>query len=84
MELLQVVNGWKVFCTHKQGAQGILDAASHASLDSEFGTHKEEEVVWQILEKGDVQETKADGKEGDRNPTNGPGISNLTGSGVHN
>ena len=42
----------------RQGSQGILDAASHASLENEFGTHKEEDVVKQILEKGTVQETE--------------------------
>jgi len=81
--LAQVVSGWKIFCTHKHGAQGILDAASHASLDSEFGSHNEEEVVKQILEKGDVQETKGSGKDGDKNASNGPGVSNMSGSGVH-
>ena len=35
----------------------MLDTASHGSLDDEFGTHKEEDVVMQILEKGDVQES---------------------------
>lgn len=74
--LAQVVNGWKVFVTHKlagplmayrnktsadkdlrHGNQGVLDTASHGTLDEEFGTHKEEDVVMQILEKGDVQES---------------------------
>jgi Shwachman-Bodian-Diamond syndrome (SBDS) protein len=40
----------------RQGAQGILDRASHASMDSEFGSHKEEEVVTKILESGEMQE----------------------------
>ena len=43
-------------CRH--GAQGILDTASNGSLDSEFGTHTEEDVVKAILEKGEVQETE--------------------------
>ena len=42
----------------RQGTQGIHDAASNGALDSEFGTHKEEEVIKQILEKGTVQETE--------------------------
>jgi len=70
--LAQVMNGWKVFVTHKQGAQGILDAASNGSLESEFGTIKEEEVVKQILQKGTVQETEARERQGDRNLTDGP------------
>ena len=40
----------------RQGAQGILDGASKAMLENEFGTHKEEDVVEQILEKGEIHE----------------------------
>jgi ribosome maturation protein Sdo1 len=43
---------------HRQGAQGILDRASNAQLDSEFGTHKIEEVAKLILEKGQVIQNK--------------------------
>lgn len=42
----------------RQGAQGILDEASNAQLDTEFGTHKIEDVMEQIMNKGEVQETK--------------------------
>ncbi|OCL09814.1 putative RNA binding protein [Glonium stellatum] len=70
--LAQVVNGWKVFVTHKQGTQGILDGASNSMLENEFGTHKEEDVVQQILEKGTVQETESSERQGDRNIVNGP------------
>ena len=42
----------------RQGTTGILDTASHSQLDNEFGTHKEEDVVQQILEKGDILETE--------------------------
>ena len=35
-----------------------MDTASNGSLDSEFGTHKEEDVVKAILEKGTVQESE--------------------------
>ncbi|KAI9682193.1 MAG: hypothetical protein M1817_000247 [Caeruleum heppii] len=69
--LAQVVSGFKVFVTHKQGAQGILDGASHASLDNEFGTHKEEEVVQQILEKGVLQETESSERQGTKNESKG-------------
>lgn len=41
----------------RQGNQGVLDAASKASLESEFGTSKDEEVVKQILEKGTIIES---------------------------
>ncbi|KAF2494070.1 putative SDO1-like protein C21C3.19, partial [Lophium mytilinum] len=63
--LSSVVSGWKVFVTHnsrnnshRQGTQGILDAASNGSLEGEFGTHKDDDVVKAILEKGTVQETE--------------------------
>lgn len=39
----------------RQGAQGILDHASHAQLDSEFGTHRDDDVVKKILETGEMQ-----------------------------
>ncbi|KAH0558411.1 hypothetical protein GP486_004933, partial [Trichoglossum hirsutum] len=55
--LAHVVSGWKIFCTHKHGAQGFMDAASKGMLDNEFGTTKDEEIVKLILEKGVVQET---------------------------
>lgn len=41
---------------NRQGAQGILDGASKAMLENEFGTHRDEDVVQQILEKGEIQE----------------------------
>lgn len=40
-------------CSH--GAQGVLDSASKASLESEFGTDKEEECIVKILEMGEYQ-----------------------------
>ncbi|KAF2401743.1 putative RNA binding protein [Trichodelitschia bisporula] len=71
--LVDVVNSFQVFCTHKQGIQGQLDRASNAALENEFGTKNEDDVVKMILEKGDVQEAKAGGRQGERNPNNGPG-----------
>jgi len=46
------------FAINRQGTTGILDGASNSQLENEFGTHKEEEVVKQILEKGDILETE--------------------------
>ncbi|KAB2580869.1 putative rna binding protein [Lasiodiplodia theobromae] len=69
--LAQVVNGWKVFVTHKHGNQGILDTASNAVLDNEFGTHADEDVVKQILEKGDIQSVEEKGRSGDTNLSKG-------------
>lgn len=39
-----------------RGAQGMLEGASHSQLENEFGTSNEDEVVKQILEKGNLQE----------------------------
>ena len=43
---------------HRQGNTGILDTASKGTLEDEFGTHKDEDVVTQILEKGSVIESE--------------------------
>ncbi|KAI9753038.1 MAG: hypothetical protein M1815_000137 [Lichina confinis] len=56
--LAQVVDGWKVFVTHRHGAQGHLNSASHQSLDDEFGTHDEDTVFRKILEEGELQVTE--------------------------
>ncbi|GAD92954.1 conserved hypothetical protein [Paecilomyces variotii No. 5] len=72
--LAQVVSGWKIFVTHRHGAQGVLDTASNGSLESEFGTHNEDEVVKQILEKGELQQTVGRERQGDKNPSDGPSV----------
>ncbi|KKK21920.1 hypothetical protein P175DRAFT_0503975 [Aspergillus ochraceoroseus IBT 24754] len=71
--LADVVNGWKIFVTHRHGAQGVLDGASRASLENEFGTYNDEECMRKILEKGDYQAYSQRDREGDTNPSNGPG-----------
>lgn len=38
-----------------QGSQGILGQASNQQLDSTFGTHKDVDVVEQLLKKGSAQ-----------------------------
>lgn len=42
----------------RQGAQGQLDGASKATLENEFGTKNEDEVIIQILENGTIQSTE--------------------------
>jgi hypothetical protein len=44
--------------TSRQGTQGIMDTASKGTLEDEFGTSREEDVVQQILEKGSIIETE--------------------------
>jgi hypothetical protein len=42
----------------RHGNQGQLDTASKGTLEDEFGTSRDEDVVQQILEKGTVLETE--------------------------
>ncbi|KAK4230516.1 ribosome maturation protein [Podospora fimiseda] len=69
--LAQVVSSFKVFTTHKQGAQGIYEGASKAMLENEFGTSRDDEVVEKILEKGTLQEFEFTERQGNRNLSNG-------------
>lgn len=41
--------------SRSHGSQGVLDGASKASLDNEFGTAKEEDCMVKILEGGEYQ-----------------------------
>jgi len=70
--LAQVVSGWKIFVTHRHGAQGIHDGASKATLENEFGTANEEECITQILEKGEIQESENHERNAKRTEQQGP------------
>ncbi|KAF9879080.1 shwachman-Bodian-Diamond syndrome protein [Colletotrichum karsti] len=65
------ISSFKIFVTHKQGAQGTYDAASKASLENEFGTHVDDEVIKQILEKGDSQTAEFPDRQGPKNDSKG-------------
>ncbi|KAI0700588.1 DUF1960-domain-containing protein [Cytidiella melzeri] len=52
--LVEVVDSFDVFFSN-QGAQGILGKASNQQLENEFGSHKDIDVVEQILKKGVLQ-----------------------------
>ncbi|RMZ89479.1 hypothetical protein DV736_g3291, partial [Chaetothyriales sp. CBS 134916] len=69
--LAQVVDSFKIMVTHKHGAQGRLDGASKATVENEFGTGNEDEVIKEILTKGTVQTSETHGRGGDRNDTIG-------------
>ncbi|KAL1880194.1 hypothetical protein VTK73DRAFT_6225 [Phialemonium thermophilum] len=69
--LANVVSAFKIFVTHKQGAQGTYDAASKGMLDNEFGTHVDEDVIKQILEKGTLQESQMPERQGFKNDSQG-------------
>ncbi|CAO1625410.1 unnamed protein product [Jaminaea pallidilutea] len=56
--LTDVVDSFQIFHTG-QGAQGIMGHPSKQQLDSDFGTHKDVDVVTQILEKGELQAASA-------------------------
>ncbi|KAG0650939.1 sdo1 [Hyphodiscus hymeniophilus] len=69
--LTQFVGSFKVFVSHKHGAQGQLDSASKSTLENEFGSAKEDEVIIQILEKGTVQESEFPERQGNKNDSMG-------------
>ncbi|KAL4729829.1 hypothetical protein ACLX1H_001858 [Fusarium chlamydosporum] len=56
--LAHFISSFKIFLTHGQGVQGTLDAASKAALENEFGTSVDDDVIKQILEKGETQTTE--------------------------
>merc|ERR1712230_151910 len=68
--LAQVVSSFKVFVS-KQGKQGPLDGASNQTLETEFGTSQEGEVIKQIIEKGAMQETEGMARQGTKNDSMG-------------
>jgi len=69
--LAQVVNSFKIMLTHKHGAQGQMDGASKSSLENEFGTSNEDEVIKKILEQGQSQTVTNNERPGTRNETMG-------------
>ncbi|RKF62039.1 SDO1-like protein C21C3.19 [Erysiphe neolycopersici] len=68
------VSTFKVFVTHKHGAQGSLDTASTATLENEFGTSVVEDVIKKIIEKGSIRESEAVERYGSKNDTMGSRI----------
>lgn len=46
----------------RHGNQGTLDTASNGTLEQEFGTSNDDDVVKQILEKGTILETEVSSK----------------------
>ncbi|ESZ99306.1 hypothetical protein SBOR_0347 [Sclerotinia borealis F-4128] len=69
--LAQVVGSFKVFVTHKHGAQGTHDEASESQLENEFGTKVDDEVIKIILEKGEPQHAASMEKTGAKNDSMG-------------
>ncbi|MCJ1379151.1 hypothetical protein MMC17_002251 [Xylographa soralifera] len=69
--LAQVVSGFKIFVTHKHGAQSVGDEASKSTLENEFGTYNEDECMIKILEGGNVQDTESGERQGPKNDSMG-------------
>ena len=64
-----------------QGSQGILGQPSQQQLDNVFGTHKDDEVVKIIMEKGQLQHSDAIGTgTGSLNRTRGSANNHNTDS----
>ncbi|KAF7590417.1 hypothetical protein BBP40_002873 [Aspergillus hancockii] len=70
--LSHVLNGWKIFVTHRHGAQGIMDGASKALLENEFGTSDEDTCMTKILENGEYQSSVTRERQDETNVANGP------------
>ncbi|KAI0383921.1 shwachman-Bodian-diamond syndrome protein [Hypomontagnella monticulosa] len=61
------ISAFKIFVTHKQGAQGQMDDASKSTLENEFGTSNEDDVIKKILESGSIQESEFPERQGPKN-----------------
>lgn len=57
MVLKSCESSWLTFLHFSQGNTGVLDTASKGALEGEFGTSNEDEVIKQILEKGNIVES---------------------------
>ncbi|PHH67271.1 hypothetical protein CDD81_3040 [Ophiocordyceps australis] len=62
--LAHFISSFKIFLTHKQGAQGTFDTAPKSTLASEFETEDEDEVIKIILQKGSMQTMEMPGRQG--------------------
>jgi ribosome maturation protein Sdo1 len=60
-------------CHRSHGVQGKLDRASKAQIENDLGSKHEEDAVKVILEKGQVQDTKTQDKQGIKNESNANG-----------
>ncbi|KAH9076999.1 DUF1960-domain-containing protein [Lactarius deliciosus] len=70
--LVEVVDSFEIFSSN-QGPQGLLCRPSKQQLDTVFGTHVDDDVIQQILDKGKVEasENLASEKWGSKNDSKG-------------
>ncbi|CAN3353935.1 restriction of telomere capping protein 3 [Diutina catenulata] len=57
LPLIDLVGIYKVFVSRQGGAESIFEEASRQELDTEFGTHKQDEVIIKILKEGEFNTT---------------------------
>ncbi|KHN94140.1 Ribosome maturation protein SBDS [Metarhizium album ARSEF 1941] len=62
--LAQFVSSFKIFLTHRQGAQGTYDESPKSVLYSEFNTDDEDEVIKKILKEGTMQTIEMPARQG--------------------
>lgn len=78
--LADVVDSFQIFHTG-QGAQGIMGHPSKQQLENDFGSHKDTDVVLQILEKGEMQ--AASNKDGYSTTNDSKHGGNTVSAGAH-
>lgn len=67
-----------------QGPQGLLGRPSNQELDNVFNTHVKDDVIQQILEKGEVEaasDALTSNKRGSKNDSRGSAFLDTRGSG---
>ncbi|KKA27396.1 hypothetical protein TD95_000480 [Thielaviopsis punctulata] len=65
--LSHFVSSFQVFCTNRHGPNGQLNEAPNGILDSEFGTHNEDQVIERIISEGAMQTSEMPERNGARN-----------------
>ncbi|PWN27720.1 DUF1960-domain-containing protein [Jaminaea rosea] len=78
--LTDVVDSFQIFHTG-QGTQGIMGHPSKQQLENDFGTHKDVDVVTQILEKGEIQSGAV--KDGYSTTNDSKNNTNVVSAGSH-
>ncbi|POY71997.1 hypothetical protein BMF94_5006 [Rhodotorula taiwanensis] len=77
--LVRIVDSFDVFHTG-QGATGIMQRTSKQTLDTVFGTTNEDEIVEQILTKGQIKSSPAPHKWTSTNDQRSGGYQVSTGA----
>ncbi|KDR84003.1 hypothetical protein GALMADRAFT_236570 [Galerina marginata CBS 339.88] len=79
--LAEVVDSFTIFHSD-QGSQGILRQPSNQQLDSDFGTHKDIDVVEFMLKNGKEQRGEGLGQTASTNVTRGSNITDTRSKGL--